>query len=77
MIWGYLAFLGYTLDVIGKILVAFTAIAVHQRVQKEQKIDKRVFQTMHRERKVAIWGIILIALGYAMQIPEKLQLFNL
>lgn len=68
----YIAFLGYTLDVIGKILVAFTAVAVHQRVRKEQKIDKRVFLEMKREQNVAIVGIFFIAIGYALQIPEKL-----
>lgn len=74
-IWVYIAFIGYTLDVIGKILIAFTAIAVHQRVAHEQKIDKQVFKAMRRERKVAIWAIFLIAGGYLLQLPEKLHLF--
>jgi hypothetical protein len=68
----YAAFLGYTLDVIGKILIAFTVVAVHERVRKEHKIDARVFQAMKRERKVAIWGIFLMAIGYVLQVPAKL-----
>ena len=68
----YIAFIGYTFDVIGKILIAYTAIAVHQRVAQEQKIDKRVFQEMKRERNVAFWGIAFISIGYVMQIPQKL-----
>lgn len=65
-------FLGFTLDVIGKIMIAYTAMAVHRRVWKEHKIDKAVFTTMKRERAVAIVGIILIIVGYFLQIPSKL-----
>lgn len=41
-----LELLGFTLDVIGKVMVAYTAIAVHRRVWKEHKIDKAVFSAM-------------------------------
>lgn len=76
MIWTYIAFVGHTLNVIGEILVAFTVIAVHQRVSAERKIDEKVFRVMRRERKVAIWGILLIALGYVIQIPIFLPIFS-
>lgn len=76
MIWIYFAFLGRTLGVIGTVLIAFTAIAVHQRVAQEQKIDKKVFKVMHRERRIAIWGIFLIALGYILEIPFLLPIFS-
>ena len=41
-------FIGFTLDVIGKIMVAYTAVQVHYRFWKEHKIDERVFQIMKR-----------------------------
>lgn len=67
-----LEFFGFTFDVIGKIMVAYTAIAVHHRVWKEHKIDKKVFATMKNEQVIGIIGIILIVIGYLLQLPAKL-----
>lgn len=67
-----LEFLGFTLDVIGKIMVAYTAIAVHRRVWKEHKIDKTVFTAMRKEQVIGIIGIVLIVIGYLLQLPAKL-----
>jgi len=65
-------FIGFTLDVIGKILVSYTVIMVHYRFWKEHKINERVFATMLRERTMAILGVILIIIGYLLQIPSKI-----
>lgn len=65
-------FLGFTLDVIGKIMVAYTAIMVHYRFWKEHKIDERVFVVMKRERIIGVLGIALIVVGYLLQVPSKL-----
>lgn len=65
-------FLGFTLDVIGKIMVAYTAIAVHRRFWREHKIDEFVFKAMKREQVIGIIGIILIVAGFLLQIPSKL-----
>jgi hypothetical protein len=65
-------FIGFTLEIVGKILVAYTAIMVHYRFWKEHKIDEAVFATMRRERAIAIFGVILIIAGYFLQIPSKL-----
>lgn len=65
-------FIGSTLDVIGKVMVAFTAIMVHHRVWKEHRIDKQVFVEMKREQIIGVAGILLIVIGYAIQVPGKL-----
>jgi len=65
-------FVGFTLDAIGKILVAYTAIMVHYRFLKEHKIDEKVFRTMKQERTIAIFGVGLIIIGYLLQIKSKL-----
>lgn len=64
--------LGFTLDVIGKVMVAFTALMVHYRFRKEHKVDERIFKSMRREQVLAIIGILLIIIGYFLQIPSKL-----
>ena len=65
-------FVGFTLDVVGKVMVAFTAIMVHYRFRKEHKIDERVFRSMRREQLLGIIGILLIILGFLLQVPFKL-----
>ena len=64
--------LGFTLDVLGKTMVAFTAIMVHHRFRKEHKVDERVFRSMRREQVIAVAGIILIIAGFFLQLPAKL-----
>jgi len=67
-----LSFIGFTLDVIGKVMIAYMAIVVHHRFRKEHKIDKYVFRAMKKEQIVGAVGIGLIILGYLLQIPSKL-----
>lgn len=64
-------FIGFTLDVVGKIMVAFTAIMVHHRFLGEHRVDEKVFKSMRREQVVGILGIVLIIVGYAMQALTK------
>ena len=68
---GFMELLGHTLDLIGKILIAYTAIRVHFRVWKEHKIDEAVFTEMQTERRIGIIGIALIILGYLLELPSK------
>ena len=65
-------FIGFTLDVLGKVMVAFTAIMVHYRFRKEHRIDERVFRSMRREQLLGIIGIFLIILGFLLQVPFKI-----
>ena len=65
-------FIGFTLDVVGKVMVAFTAIMVHRRFRKEHKVDERIFRAMRREQLFGIIGIIFIILGFLLQVPGKL-----
>ncbi len=64
----------FTLDLIGKLLIAFTAVMVHHRVQREHKIDKKVFDEMRKERTLALIGIVLMVLGYIFHILPLLGL---
>lgn len=64
--------LGHTLDMVGKIMIAYTAIRVHYRFWKEHKIDESVFSEMRKERTIGIIGIVFIILGYLLEIPSKL-----
>ena len=49
-------------------MVGFTAIMVHHRFWKEHKVDARVFDEMRRERGIGIIGIVLILIGFFIQM---------
>ena len=65
------ALVGFVFDMAGKIMIAFTAVMVHHRFWKEHKVDERVFSAMKRERLIGIWGIVLILIGFFLQLPSK------
>lgn len=67
-----LPLLGSSLDMVGKVMIAYTAIAVHYRFWQEHRIDEKVFVEMRKERVVGIVGIVFIVLGYLLQLPSKL-----
>lgn len=58
----------FTLDLIGKLLISFTAIMVHHRVQLEHKIDKKVYAEMKKEKALALVGIGFMVSGYLVHI---------
>ncbi len=60
--------LAFTLDFIGKIMIAYTALAVHGHVRKERKIDILVFRAMKREKIIGISGIMFMVVGYVIHI---------
>ncbi len=64
--------LGHTLEVIGVAIIAYTALSVHRRVRKEHQVDEAVFKKMKKEQTVGMFGIVLIILGYLLQIPSKI-----
>lgn len=60
--------LAFTLDLIGKIMVAYTVLAVHAIVHREQKIDAIVFRAMKKEKIIVIAGIAFMILGYIIHV---------
>ena len=68
-----LEIIGFTFDLIGKILLGVTVYLVHTRIMREGKIDRAVIREMQKEKRLAILGIILIILGFFMQLPAKLS----
>jgi len=43
--------IGFTLETLGKIMIAYTAVIVHYRVWKEHQVDERVFSVMKKEQR--------------------------
>ena len=65
---GIFLFWALTLGTTGKIVLGFTVMSVHWKIVKEHKIDQVVLREMRNERNLAILGIMLIFVGYLMEI---------
>jgi len=61
-------FLGITFGAVGKIILGLTVVSVHWKIVKEHKIDKKVIDEMRKERNLAFVAILLITLGYLLEV---------
>lgn len=59
---------GITLQTIGTLLVGFVALRVHHWVIVRQMVDQQVLRTMKREQRLGVLGLLLIAIGYILQL---------
>lgn len=64
--------LGISLDVIGKVMIAYMAVAVHYRFRKEHKVDEAVFKMMKREQFIGLLGVAFIIAGYIFQLISRI-----
>ena len=64
-------FLGFSLQVIGEILIAVAVLRMHGKLSEEHRIDKKVISTIHQEKRITYLAVLLIVAGYVLQIPFK------
>lgn len=66
-----LSFIGFTLDVVGKLLIALVTIRIHVKHFKVHRVDKS-------DLRLDIWmtgiGISMITVGYFLRVPMELYL---
>lgn len=62
------SFWAETLQAVGTLLIAWTALRVHHRVLNEHKISKGVFRVMRVEQHLGIAGMIFVVLGYVLAV---------
>lgn len=63
---------GLTLEFVGSVFIAFTALMIHHRILHEHGVDKVVLTTMKSEQKVGILGVLLLLAGFIFQITAIL-----
>jgi hypothetical protein len=63
-----LEFWAFTFDLIGKLLVAATALMAHRVLIREKKIDKLVLKDLKLEVSTGVFGILFMILGYGLHI---------
>lgn len=68
-----LFFLGRTLETLGTVLIAVMALGVHRKVWKQQTITQQVLREMKLEQNIGIAGVVLVILGYILQVFIRLN----
>jgi len=63
-----LLFWGMTFSVIGKGMLGLAIIWVHVTMATERSIDEQVVKAFRRETYITIAALILIGLGYFMEV---------
>jgi len=63
--------IGYTLSILGKLLIAVSVLIVHIKISREHKIDAKISKEVRHELYLTIIGIILIVIGYILESPFK------
>lgn len=61
-------FWGITLGMLGKVLVVLAVLHMHHSLIKEHRIDRLVILTYYQERILSIIGLVLIVVGYLMEM---------
>jgi hypothetical protein len=61
-------FWGLTLGTIGKVLVVVAVLHMHHSLVRELRIDRLVILTYRQERILTFIGLVLIVVGYALEI---------
>lgn len=61
-------YLALTLGTIGKLILGIAVLRVHAYIIKEHKIDGVVLRAMKRERYITALGILLIVVGYVLEM---------
>ena len=61
-------FWALTIGTLGKVTLGIAVLRVHMGILHEHKIDNVVLKSLKRERYVTSLGILLIIIGYVLEI---------
>lgn len=68
-----LLIVGIVLEFVGSLFIAFTALMVNHRILHEHKVDEVVLTTMRMEQYVGFFGVILLIIGFVLQVVSFLS----
>lgn len=63
---------GFILSTVGELCIGYSVLRVHNQVSKDHRIGSNVLSEMKREKRLVISGIILILVGFVLQISFKI-----
>jgi len=59
---------GLTIGTVGKLVLGIAVLRVHAGIIREHRIDDAVLRALKKERYVTLLGLVLITLGYIMEV---------
>lgn len=59
---------GITIGTIGKLVLGIAVLRVHVYILREHKIDNVVLNALKREQYVTFFGLMLIVIGYLLEV---------
>ena len=59
-------------SLIGDVIIAYAVIAVHDRMREEHAIDDSVYHSMLKERRLIVFGIVMLFLGFTLRVVERI-----
>lgn len=63
-----LLYIGLTLSTLGKLILGFAVLRVHEYIFTERKIDGVVLRAIRRERYITFCAILCIIIGYVFEM---------
>lgn len=63
-----LLFIGMTMGVVGKIMLAYGVVLVHIKMAKERRIDEIVVSSFRTEMFITLAGVLFIVVGYFLEV---------
>lgn len=59
---------GLTVGTVGKLILGIAVLRVHAGILREHHIDDIVLHAIKRERYVTLVGLLLIVIGYVLEV---------
>lgn len=66
-----ISFIGFTLDVVGKLLIAYVTLRIHIKHFRTHHVEK---SDLRLDIVLSTIGISMISVGYFMRLPLEFQL---
>lgn len=61
-------FISILFETPGTLMIAYAALSVHHRVLHQHTIDDSVFASMKREQRIGKIGVLLVLIGFVLQL---------
>jgi uncharacterized membrane protein YesL len=67
-----LATLPELIKIIGDFLIVISIYKVHSKLSEEKSVNQAVIYEVHHEKKILLFGLLLIVIGFALSTYLKI-----
>lgn len=66
-----LSLIGFLTTTVGELVIGYSVLRVHSSLEREKQVDEKVLTEVKKEKGVTLIGMILIVLGFALQLVSE------